>query len=100
MTDFSTDVVIRQTLRSFVHELAMGVLASKEDGGRKPIFQKQTENLLRSPNFLKMLYESPTDHIGKILNTMVCLKDTYDLLGLSCFCYSPLKEILHQKIMI
>lgn len=70
MTEFSTDEVIRQTLRSLVQDLAMGLLSSKEECST-PLFQIQTENLLRSPDFLKMLHENPTDHIGKILNAMV-----------------------------
>lgn len=68
MTEFSTEEVVRQSLRSFVHELAMGLLASKDNNGMKQLVQTKTKSYLHSGEFIRQLYDDPTRHLSKILS--------------------------------
>lgn len=68
MTEFSTEEVVRQSLRSLVHELAMGLLASKDKNGKKQLVQTKTKSYIRSAEFLRKLYENPARHLSKVIS--------------------------------
>lgn len=73
MTEFSTDEVVRQSLRSLVQELAMGLLPSKDDtknDKKQRLVQAKAKGYTRSAEFLKKLYENPSRYLGKVLNNV------------------------------
>lgn len=87
MTEFSTEEVVRQSLRSLVHELAMGLLASK-DNGKKQLVQTKTKSYIRSAEFLRKLYENPTRYLSNILS---------DVSGISLY-FSSLHDIPCRRL--
>lgn len=71
MTKFSVDEVVRRVLTSFVHERMMGILASTEQFNKHDRSQSRADISLKSPTFIKKLYENPSGHLGRIVNVKV-----------------------------
>lgn len=83
MSEFPTELVIRQTLRSAVFDSTnMGIMSSKAEhfqsrnntttSNTKTLVETTFWNILRSPETLKLIYDKPNEYITKIYEN-VCL---------------------------